>query len=160
MNWDAVGAIGETVGAVGVVITLVYLAIQIRSATLASRVASKLAAAGMYTEFLKTLIDSPEINDIFLRGRKDIGTLSPEEFQRFSNLALQGFAFFSASKFQHSSGALSESDWYEHLAIIRFWLRGKGYQDWWHDHGIHLYGPDFVAFIAEELQRVSQDRKS
>jgi hypothetical protein len=30
MNWEAIGAIGETVGAAGVVLTLVYLANQTR----------------------------------------------------------------------------------------------------------------------------------
>ena len=31
VNWDAVGAIGETVGALAVVLTLAYLALQIRA---------------------------------------------------------------------------------------------------------------------------------
>jgi hypothetical protein len=31
MNWDAMGAIGETLGSLGVLITLVYLAIQVKS---------------------------------------------------------------------------------------------------------------------------------
>jgi hypothetical protein len=30
MNWEAIGAIGETVGALGVVISLLYLATQLR----------------------------------------------------------------------------------------------------------------------------------
>ena len=30
MNWDAIGAIGEIVGAFGVMVTLIYLALQIR----------------------------------------------------------------------------------------------------------------------------------
>jgi hypothetical protein len=30
MNWEAIGAVGETVGAVAVVVTLIYLAVQIR----------------------------------------------------------------------------------------------------------------------------------
>jgi hypothetical protein len=30
MNWDAIGAIGEIVGAIAVLATLIYLAIQIR----------------------------------------------------------------------------------------------------------------------------------
>ena len=37
MNWDAVGAIAEGMGALGVVATLAYLAVQIRHATAASR---------------------------------------------------------------------------------------------------------------------------
>jgi hypothetical protein len=30
MNWEAIGAVGELLGAAGVIITLTYLAIQIR----------------------------------------------------------------------------------------------------------------------------------
>ena len=30
MNWDAIGAIGELVGASAVVVTLVYLAVQVK----------------------------------------------------------------------------------------------------------------------------------
>ena len=33
MNWEAIGATGEIIGAVGVIVTLVYLAIQIRQNT-------------------------------------------------------------------------------------------------------------------------------
>jgi len=33
MNWEAIGAVGEILGAVAVLITLVYLAIQIRQST-------------------------------------------------------------------------------------------------------------------------------
>jgi hypothetical protein len=33
MNWDAIGAIGEVVGAAAVVLTLFYLAVQIRQST-------------------------------------------------------------------------------------------------------------------------------
>jgi len=37
MNWDAIGAIGDFVGGVGVIVTLGYLAVQIRSSTKALR---------------------------------------------------------------------------------------------------------------------------
>ena len=30
MNWEAIGALGEMIGAVAVVVSLVYLAVQIR----------------------------------------------------------------------------------------------------------------------------------
>ena len=33
MNWEAIGALGETVGALAVLVTLVYLAMQIRQNT-------------------------------------------------------------------------------------------------------------------------------
>ena len=40
MNWDAIGAIGETVGALAVFLTLIYLAIQIRQNTKAVKAAA------------------------------------------------------------------------------------------------------------------------
>jgi hypothetical protein len=40
MNWDAIGAIGETVGALAVILTLAYLAVQIRQNALATQTAS------------------------------------------------------------------------------------------------------------------------
>ena len=33
MNWEAIGAVGEVLGAVGVILTLGYLAVQIRQNT-------------------------------------------------------------------------------------------------------------------------------
>ena len=43
MNWDAIGAIAELVGAVGVVASLLYVATQVRTSNRASAVQAKLA---------------------------------------------------------------------------------------------------------------------
>ena len=40
MDWDAIGAIGETIGAVAVVISLLYLGVQIRSQTKQAQIAA------------------------------------------------------------------------------------------------------------------------
>ena len=154
MNWEAIGAVGEVAGAAGVIITLLYLSVQVRASNVASKVEAKLATSGMYTDFLRTLIESPEINDVFVRGRENMGQLNSEEFYRFSNLGFRAFSYFSAGYFQHRMGSLSESDWFEMLAIVRFWLRGKGTQDWWKRLGTHMYGSDFVAFIESEIRRL------
>ncbi len=83
MNWDAIGAIAELAGAIGVVASLAYLATQIRHNTRASAVESKLVTTGMLTGFVDTLITDPELNDIFMRGRISTENLSKTEYQRF-----------------------------------------------------------------------------
>ncbi len=40
MNWDAIGAIGEVLGALGVIATLIYLTTQLRLNTNAMRASS------------------------------------------------------------------------------------------------------------------------
>jgi len=136
-----------------VIASLLYLAMQVRASTRASAVESKLASTRFYTDFLSSLIQSPELNDLFLRGRKDLAALTPEELIRYSNLSLQSFSFFSAGYFQFRNGTLSEADWFENRAIIQFWLRGAGCRRWWKDVGQNMFGPDFVAFIESEIRR-------
>ncbi len=45
MNWEAIGALGETLGALLVLITLIYLATQVRYAKNAAADANRLARA-------------------------------------------------------------------------------------------------------------------
>ncbi|MDA1372383.1 MAG: hypothetical protein O2971_16680 [Proteobacteria bacterium] len=51
MNWEAIGAIGEILGAFAVVATLVYLATQIRYAKEAASDANRIARATGVREF-------------------------------------------------------------------------------------------------------------
>ncbi len=50
MNWDAIGAVGEVLGATVVFITLVYLAMQVKSAKLTAIDANRLARAKGVTD--------------------------------------------------------------------------------------------------------------
>lgn len=150
-NWDAIGAIAEGIGALGVIASLLYLSIQVRGSTVASAIESKLAASRFYGDFLGSLIRDPELNDVYLRGRKDLASLTPDEYVRFSNLALQSFSLFSAVYFQFVHGKLSDDDWYEYRAIIQFWLRGSGCRAWWAKTGRHMFGPGFVGYIDSQM---------
>ena len=40
LNWDAIGAVGEIVGALAVVVSLIYLATQIRTQNIEARLAA------------------------------------------------------------------------------------------------------------------------
>ena len=50
MNWEAIGAVGELLGATVVVITLIYLAMQVKSAKLTAIDANRLARAKGVTD--------------------------------------------------------------------------------------------------------------
>lgn len=94
MNWEALGAIAEGLGAAGVIASLLYLSVQVRAGTRAAAVDAKLASTRMYTDFLVLLVESPELNDLMIRGRSNLESLDKEEYLRYSNLALISFCFF------------------------------------------------------------------
>jgi hypothetical protein len=90
MNWEAIGAIGEAIGAFGVIATLGYLAFQIRQNTkqlslneLASRVAVANASATALRVERRSAYESAELADLWLRGMSDPEDLSENEYYRF-----------------------------------------------------------------------------
>jgi hypothetical protein len=153
VNWEAIGAVSEIIGAAGVIASMLYLAVQVRASTRASEIESKLAASRMYAEFAGSLIQSPELTKIFRQGRKDLASLASEDdYYRFSNLAFQGCSHFSATYFQYQQGMLSDSDWFEPRAVIHYWVAGAGFRAWWAKSGRKMFGPDFVTFIDAQIQ--------
>ena len=54
MNWDAIGAVGELLGAVAVILTLVYLASQIRQNTATSLATTYSATTNGWHDYLQS----------------------------------------------------------------------------------------------------------
>jgi hypothetical protein len=154
VDWDAIGAIAETIGAVGVIASLLYLASQVGASARASDVQAKLESTGLLNRFIDPLIDNPELNDIFMRGIVDLELLTKEEYLRFSNMSLKAFWFFSAAYFQFKKGTITEDDFYEHKMVMHYWLRGKGCRSWWEKFGRESVSPSFRKFIDDEIRKM------
>ena len=68
MNWDAVGAIGEIVGAFAVVATLAYLAIQVRYAKSTAADTNRLMRAAGVREMALALAQNDNLRRSMLKG--------------------------------------------------------------------------------------------
>jgi len=110
MNWDAIGAIGEVVGAAAVVISIVYLAVQIRQNTSSTRstVESEIALTLANSAF--NAADGP-IPEIIFRGIGDFDVLSDEEKARFVFYVLGWFRVWQLAYDQRMAGNLSNDSW-------------------------------------------------
>lgn len=64
MNWDAIGAVGEVAGAIAVVVTLVYLARQIRHSAEATRIAAYHQGQEQLWSMAATISTSPELANL------------------------------------------------------------------------------------------------
>ena len=79
MNWDAIGAIAESVGTLAVLITLVYLAVQLRTANKQREIESLRHNWDGLNQICGLLSESPEKASIILRGRQSLSDISDEE---------------------------------------------------------------------------------
>ena len=68
MNWDAIGAIGEILGALAVVLTLGYLAIQVKQNTHSMKVAAKLEIDKQFTLYTDLLLNNPAMFELQIKG--------------------------------------------------------------------------------------------
>jgi hypothetical protein len=59
VNWTAIGAIGEILGAAGVIITLIYLARQVRQNTRATRLSTSHSIASAARDWNRPLLADP-----------------------------------------------------------------------------------------------------
>ena len=65
MNWEAIGAIGEIIGAIAVFLSLIYLALQIRSNTNVEKAAALREVLDGYVDRNNVLLyQSPELTDM------------------------------------------------------------------------------------------------
>ena len=71
MNWDAIGATGEIIGALAVVISVVYLAVQIRKQTAEARLAAARELSTLYIQCFRTLREDKELSSIYMKAIQD-----------------------------------------------------------------------------------------
>jgi hypothetical protein len=89
MNWDAIGAIGELVGAAAVVITLIYLSRQIRQANEQGEIEAFRHTWDNLNQLCDVLAESKEKAGIVTRGRQDLASLDPEEELIFEHIHIR-----------------------------------------------------------------------
>lgn len=93
MNWDALGAGGELVGALAVVLTLGFLAKQIRSANDLRRAEGRDLTVAQFNDWRVTLAREPELASLWLRGARGDALEEADAF-RFEQLVAAYFLLF------------------------------------------------------------------
>jgi len=156
MNWEAIATIAEIVGAVGVIASLVYLAVQIRDNTRSSRIQQQQESTKQFVDFMDILLLNPDLAALHDKGRDHPDKLDTEELLRFRRLLLRGFWYLSAQFHQYTLGALGEDEWSESAKIIRSYLAHEGVQDWWlNADGRSYVSPSFAEYVDRELELIN-----
>ena len=75
MTWEAIGAIGETIAAIGVIISLINLAVQIRRQTLDNRIDTQIEVTNQLNSAYGDLANNSELGSIFMTGIRDLDGL-------------------------------------------------------------------------------------
>lgn len=159
MNWDAIGAIAELLGAVAVIGSIFYLAFQIRQNTVSNRITAKQNTTDQFTSFGHLLIQNDKIRAIWKKGRLSMAALSEDEHEIFHYLNLNLCWYYGSQHFQYRQGAMDDVEWAQSLGLIRSsWLESKGVREWWRS-GLdrRRVTEPFFELIEAEIRSIETD---
>src|SRR5215831_1424982 len=111
VNWEAISAIGQIVGAVAVVISLIYVANEVRSSARATREASMRSVSESYTRWIQQLSAHPALRELYYRGIHDFNSLEGADLVGFSVLMLEAFRPNAEIYHQRSEGQFGPRLW-------------------------------------------------
>ena len=148
MNWEAIGAIGEILGAIAVLVTLVYLALQIRQNTYQIREAASQDTIHLWNTISQATVSDPNLVEIFLKGQNDLSALNPVERKRYTEYCLMVIRAAWAQDRRVQAGALEFDD----LTVVGWlddWIQANpGFSEIWNETKNH--------FPVEFQQRVTK----
>jgi hypothetical protein len=147
MNRSRFADIGEIVSSVAIVLTLIYLIVEIRQNTEALYAQSRQSVlAGSQTQ-LTGLMENPEIVTSITKS----GPLTAEENIRLNAFLQSALRTREFTWLQYQNGVVDEPAWRTEVAIIQFIFDSQRTRDWWAAVGRRVYAEEFSSFVDDLL---------
>ena len=150
MNWDAVGAIGQLVGALLVGITLIYLSLQLRQNTAALKSSTFLAISTLMGSTMEVLATQLDLAPLLIRAQSGLDELTATERARFGFLMMMAVRRVEAVVVQRHLGLIDPelTEGFERSALSA--LASKGARQWW-EGSKGAFSNLFAAWADEKL---------
>ena len=128
MNWEAITAISELVAAIAVVISLIYIAVQVRSGASAFRTSIRDTSFHALMEFNYALSADESCAWIFQRCVSDWDSLEDRERVRALQLMFSFLKMFENMYLHYLDGLVEEEMWMSNKEILLAYATQPGCQ--------------------------------
>ena len=146
MTLQDLGNLGEFLGSIGVIGSLVYLAMQIRQNTRSVRSAAYQAAVASSVDTAARFATSEALSDAFWKGFRDYETLEGPERLRFGAYAYGLFRSYENLFYQHAQGTIESNLWVGFHNMLLRDLKMPGLVAWW-DSQRNVFSPEFQNYV-------------
>jgi len=152
MNWEAIGAVGELIGSLAVVLTIAYLAVQIRQSGKASISVSTNQSRSAVTDVIGAISSNTEAVKTYTQGMLDPGSLELHERVRFDLIIFQQLRVIETIFLEYQGGLIPkevfEGQWRGEQSI----LRTKGGRESWNRQK-NFVARKFMVWVDENIDR-------
>lgn len=136
MNWEALGAVAELLGAAAVVVSMLFLAQQIRESNRVAKAEAIRARGERMVDIWFRVAESPALSEATNAAFFDEAPLPtlPLDQQRRFHMIMRPLCFLWESEYmEHVHGALDEAVWDRRLNSIAAMLQKPAYGAVWSD---------------------------
>jgi hypothetical protein len=152
------GNLGEFVGALGVVVSFIYLAQEMRQSTAAMRAASFNSMVQNSIRLLEDVYRDPEFSEFAYRAERDPESLSAEERYRWDAFMTACFRHFGNLLHQYQVGALEQEMWESYDRTLKDHLRQPSWGEWFLAHQ-DLFSRVLVESVVQKLTDLEADAR-
>ncbi|MEM7540169.1 MAG: hypothetical protein AAF384_01150 [Pseudomonadota bacterium] len=142
---ELISLLSETVGAVAVVVSLLYLAVQIRENSRFARASIYQSTTEMMSSFVKLLGERADLNELYFAGLTQPEQLTDAQRRQFNSLFAYSLAAQENLFIQHKYGYtpdLSQERW---QFLLKGQLATRGGALFWKSNQ-KQFNPEFVAY--------------
>ncbi len=148
------GNYGEFIGAIAIVVTLTYLAVQLRQNTASVR-------ASAYQEWVTSNVEidlsmsNPAQSEIIDKGNYDSSNLTRETYVAYAMTHLAIMQMAQSTDYLYRSGSLDRELWEAEMNRVAGILAAPGVRQWWDAGGRTQVTPRFVKLIESTQSSIA-----
>jgi hypothetical protein len=162
MSWQDLGSIGEMVSAIAVVVSLIYLAFQIRQNTNQIDQNTEAARATAFDSSMaqlgtarQAILENEDVARIYHEGSIDPDSLSDHDLLRYRLIVHNVLSSLWNVQSQAKVGGLATETWEAQLVILKRMMSSKGVQWFWSNYR-REFGETFQKEVAGILSAASE----
>ena len=147
MNWDAISGIAELVGAAGVIVSLIYVGIQIRQNTLTAQASNFQQWADTQVHALRALTDDPGVTQLVDHANENFESLTTAELLRLQMIPYNHFTQWDVAFTNAKHDLMDTSKWQLVARGYEFMMQNTpAFRRMWEYSG-HVYDEDFRLHV-------------
>lgn len=146
MKLQDLSDLGEFISSVAVIVSLIYVAIQVRQNTSSIRTETFARALERVSAMQSTLFENGQLARLQAQGVLDPSKLTREERLQLTWWLSEAFGAFEFMFHQAKRGALADEVWIRWSATVAWWTSFPGVQAWWHARPTP-FSRSFTSFV-------------
>ena len=152
MSLNDLANIGQVIGAIAVVISLFYVAHQIRQNTNAVRSATAQTVHEHFANWYHLLAGDDELSQIAVKGLREYASLSEPDRARFVSTFMSFLSYSQNAFLKWREGLLAPSLWRGWELVIMNLVCAPGGATLWKERG-YLFGDEFRRYVENDLMK-------